>query len=78
MSSSWMGTLSPGPVAIYVFSAALGGSLSEHLGSRIFWYPWNVLQVELLKREREKPDRIYEEAIMVTIAGIAAGLRNTG
>ena len=44
----------------------------------IYIHPLNVLQVELLKREREKPDSIYEEAIMVTIAGIAAGLRNTG
>ena len=44
----------------------------------IYIHPLNVLQVELLKREREKADDKYEQAIMVTIAGIAAGLQNTG
>ena len=36
----------------------------------IYIHPLNVLQVELLKREREKADDKYEQAIMVTIAGI--------
>ena len=44
----------------------------------IYIHPLNVLQVELLKRNRETPDPMLEQAIMVTIAGVAAGLRNTG
>ncbi|MGK0500067.1 MAG: phosphoenolpyruvate carboxylase [Oceanicoccus sp.] len=44
----------------------------------IYIHPLNVLQVELLQRNREQPDPMLEQAIMVTIAGVAAGLRNTG
>lgn len=44
----------------------------------IYIHPLNVLQVELLQRNRETPDPMLEQAIMVTIAGVAAGLRNTG
>ncbi len=42
--------------------------------------PLNVLQVELLNRSRSNPDEVAEvdQALMVTIAGIAAGMRNTG
>ena len=40
--------------------------------------PLNLLQVELLARNRKAPDPQIEQALMVTIAGIAAGLRNTG
>jgi phosphoenolpyruvate carboxylase len=40
--------------------------------------PLNLLQAELLHRNREQPDAQLERAIMATIAGIAAGLRNTG
>lgn len=43
--------------------------------------PLNVLQVELLNRSRSNPDELHQEvdqALMVTIAGIAAGMRNTG
>ncbi len=43
--------------------------------------PLNVLQVELLNRSRSNPDELHPEvdqALMVTIAGIAAGMRNTG
>ena len=42
--------------------------------------PLNVLQVELLNRSRSNPDEVPEvdQALMVTIAGIAAGMRNTG
>lgn len=39
-----------------------------------------MLQVELLKRTRqtEEDNPELEEAMMMTIAGIAAGMRNTG
>jgi phosphoenolpyruvate carboxylase len=40
--------------------------------------PLNLLQVELLYRDREASSAIAEKALMVTIAGIAAGMRNTG
>jgi phosphoenolpyruvate carboxylase len=43
--------------------------------------PLNVLQAELLNRSRSNPGSLHEEidqALMVTIAGIAAGMRNTG
>ncbi|NEX81534.1 phosphoenolpyruvate carboxylase [Aeromonas rivipollensis] len=43
--------------------------------------PLNVLQVELLGRSRKNPETLHPEldqALMVTIAGIAAGMRNTG
>jgi phosphoenolpyruvate carboxylase len=44
----------------------------------------NVLQAELLHRSRKaeeegaEPDPRVEQALMVTIAGVAAGMRNTG
>ena len=44
----------------------------------IYTDPLNVLQAELLKRNRREPQPVLERAIMVTIAGIAAGMRNTG
>ncbi len=40
--------------------------------------PLNLLQIELLKRHRKNADSDVEKALMVTIAGIAAGVRNTG
>jgi phosphoenolpyruvate carboxylase len=40
--------------------------------------PINLLQVELLRRVREQPDAGAHAALMVTVNGIAAGLRNTG
>ncbi len=43
--------------------------------------PLNVLQVELLGRSRNHAETLHPEldqALMVTIAGIAAGMRNTG
>ena len=40
--------------------------------------PLNLLQAELLRRNRAEQDEGLEQAIMVTIAGISAGLRNTG
>lgn len=46
----------------------------------IYTVPLNLLQVELLKRCRgmENPPHELEQALMVTISGIAAGMRNTG
>ena len=42
--------------------------------------PLNYLQAELLKRERKagEIDPILEQALKVTMAGISAGMRNTG
>lgn len=53
--------------------------LLNHISLRnVYINPLNVLQVELLHRCRanDKPD--LEEALMVTISGIAAGMRNSG
>lgn len=46
----------------------------------IYVEPLNMLQAELLYRTRqnEEASADLEEALMVTIAGIAAGMRNTG
>ncbi|GAK85718.1 phosphoenolpyruvate carboxylase [Vibrio ponticus] len=46
----------------------------------IYVEPLNMLQAELLYRTRQVDDPLpeLEEALMVTIAGIAAGMRNTG
>ncbi len=40
--------------------------------------PINLVQVELLRRLRERPDERLRRAFMVTVNGIAAGMRNTG
>jgi len=40
--------------------------------------PLHFLQVELLYRDRNQPDQRLEQALMVTMAGISAGMRNTG
>jgi phosphoenolpyruvate carboxylase len=40
--------------------------------------PLHVLQAELLFRDRNQPDQRLEQALMVTMAGISAGMRNTG
>ena len=41
--------------------------------------PLHHLQAELMARLRQQDgDKVLESALMVTIAGIAAGLRNTG
>lgn len=46
----------------------------------IYTDPLNLLQVELLSRTRDKAKSTpeVEQALMVTISGIAAGMRNTG
>lgn len=44
----------------------------------IYTDPLNYLQAELLQRNRAQEQPFLEHAIMVTIAGIAAGMRNTG
>lgn len=46
----------------------------------IYVEPLNMLQAELLYRTRQNEESApeLEEALMVTIAGIAAGMRNTG
>ncbi len=59
------------------------GWLSESIQLRnIYTDPLNYLQAELLKRAREQGSEITSpetvQAIMVTIAGVAAGMRNTG
>jgi phosphoenolpyruvate carboxylase len=38
----------------------------------------NLVQVELLRRLREHDDPRTRAALMVTVNGIAAGMRNTG
>ena len=40
--------------------------------------PLNLLQAELLRRSRANPDPRLSDALLVTINGIAAGMRNTG
>lgn len=51
----------------------------EAIGLRnIYTAPLNLLQVELLRRMREQRDADVDRALMVSIAGVAAGLRNTG
>lgn len=55
--------------------------IAESIALRnIYTDPLNLLQVELLKRLRhqESPAAQCEMALMVTITGIAAGMRNTG
>ncbi|QRI83540.1 phosphoenolpyruvate carboxylase [Glaesserella parasuis] len=47
----------------------------------VYTDPLNLLQVELLQRlraEGENPNPALEQALMITITGIAAGMRNTG
>ena len=40
--------------------------------------PLHLLQAELLFRDRNQPDSTLEQALMVCMAGISAGMRNTG
>jgi phosphoenolpyruvate carboxylase len=51
----------------------------QSIGLRnVYTDPLNYLQVELLARTRAGADPLLRRAMMVTIAGIAAGMRNTG
>ena len=56
--------------------------IAESIALRnVYTDPLNLLQVELLRRLRENPDNPnpdVEQALMITITGIAAGMRNTG
>jgi len=45
---------------------------------KIYTDPLHLLQAELLERYRKSEDQVTEQAIMITIAGVAAGMRNTG
>ena len=40
--------------------------------------PINLIQVELLKRQRLGDDQTLQDALLATVNGIAAGLKNTG
>jgi phosphoenolpyruvate carboxylase len=40
--------------------------------------PINLVQIELLRRLRTRPDDRVRSALLVTINGVAAGMRNTG
>ncbi len=40
--------------------------------------PLHFLQAELIFRDRTRPNKQLEQALMVTMAGISAGMRNTG
>lgn len=40
--------------------------------------PLNILQAELLSRSRDTDDELIKNALLVTINGVAAGMRNTG
>jgi phosphoenolpyruvate carboxylase len=44
----------------------------------VYTGPLNVLQVELLARLRTEHDTAARPAILISIAGVAAGMRNTG
>ncbi|CAA7036337.1 unnamed protein product [Microthlaspi erraticum] len=55
-------------------------SLKKLIESRLqYLNPLNMLQVEILKRLRRDDDNIkLRDALLITINGIAAGMRNTG
>ena len=51
----------------------------QSIGLRnIYTAPLNLLQAELLRRARSDSQPEIQQAMMVTMAGIAAGMRNTG
>ncbi|KAK4479862.1 hypothetical protein RD792_015405 [Penstemon davidsonii] len=55
-------------------------SLRKLIESRLpYLNPMNMLQVEILKRLRQDEDNLkLRDALLITINGIAAGMRNTG
>ncbi len=51
----------------------------ESIGVRnVYLAPQNLVQIEFLRRIRESEDASVQRALMVSIAGVAAGMRNTG
>lgn len=51
----------------------------ESIGLRnVYTAPLNLVQIELLRRVRESESDSVQRALMVSIAGVAAGMRNTG
>lgn len=51
----------------------------ESIGKRnVYIAPLNLLQAELLRRIRESGDANLDQALMISFAGVAAGMRNTG
>lgn len=51
----------------------------ESIGLRnVYTAPLNLVQIELLRRVRESETESVQRALMVSIAGVAAGMRNTG
>ncbi|MGB5812930.1 MAG: phosphoenolpyruvate carboxylase [Polyangiales bacterium] len=45
---------------------------------RAYLDPLNLIQAELLRRQREHDDAELQDALLATVNGIAAGLKNTG
>ncbi len=45
---------------------------------RAYLDPINLIQAELLRRQREADDTALHDALLATVNGIAAGLKNTG
>jgi len=45
---------------------------------RAYLDPINLIQAELLRRQREADDALLQDALLATVNGIAAGLKNTG
>jgi len=45
---------------------------------RAYLDPINMIQAELLRRQREADDALLQDALLATVNGIAAGLKNTG
>ena len=51
----------------------------ESIGLRnVYTAPLNLVQIELLRRVRDSESESVQRALMVSIAGVAAGMRNTG
>lgn len=51
----------------------------ESIGLRnVYTAPLNLVQIELLRRVRASESESVQRALMVSIAGVAAGMRNTG
>lgn len=54
-------------------------NLSSFELRKSYLLPLHVMQVEALKRLRKDPEHpVYEQLLMVTMAGVATGMRNTG